>query len=100
MPFKRLGEKNKIKFVFIDEFDANYHFDLSANIIELLNSKKNLQTIITTHNTYLMSNRLTRPDCTFIITPEKITSLANATDKELREAHNIEKLYREGHFIE
>lgn len=38
-----------------------------------------------------MSNKLTRPDCTFIITKDYIKSLANSTEKELREAHNIEK---------
>ena len=89
----------KVKFLFIDEFDATYHFDLSANIVKRLN-KKNFQSILTSHNTYLMSNTLTRPDCTFIITPNSLKTLTKCTDKELREAHNIEKLYREGLFTE
>lgn len=93
-------ESHLERFVFIDEFDANYHFDLALNIVTTLKNMENLQTILTTHNTYLMSNSISRPDCTFICTPTKITSLPNATDKELREAHNIEKLYRGGHFIE
>lgn len=91
---------NEVKFVFIDEFDANYHFELAAEIIKFLNEQENLQTIVTTHNVSLMSNKLTRPDCVFIVSDNKINNLSNCTEKELREAHNIEKLYREGSFTE
>lgn len=90
---------SQVKFLFIDEFDSKYHFELSASIVKRLNSKTSFQSILTTHNTYLMSNKLTRPDCTFILTPKSIKSLSSCTKKELREAHNIEKLYREGAFI-
>ncbi|MBQ9314213.1 MAG: ATP-binding protein [Clostridia bacterium] len=90
-----------VKFVFIDEFDANYHFELAADIIKYLNSLENIQSIVTTHNVSLMSNKITRPDCVYIITDNKtINNLSNCTEKELREAHNIEKLYREGSFTE
>lgn len=91
---------NEVKFVFIDEFDANYHFELASEIIRFLNEQENLQTIVTTHNVSLMSNKLTRPDCVFIVSDNKINNLSNCTEKELREAHNIEKLYREGSFTE
>lgn len=91
---------NKVKFLFIDEFDATYHFDLAANIVKRLNERNSFQSILTSHNTYLMSNKLTRPDCTFILTPNSINNLSSCTDKELREAHNIEKLYREGLFTD
>ncbi len=89
---------DKVEFLFIDEFDATYHFELAFKIVKRLNLKTSFQSILTSHNTYLMSNKLTRPDCTFILTPKNINSLAFCTDKELREAHNIEKLYREGNF--
>jgi hypothetical protein len=39
-----------------------------------------------------------RPDCYFILTGEKLTSFANATNRELREGHNLEKLYMSGEF--
>ena len=91
---------DKVKFLFVDEFDATYHFELAAKIIKRLNSRNSFQSVVTSHNTYLMSNKLTRPDCTFILTNEYIKSLAICTDKELREAHNIEKLYREGAFTD
>lgn len=90
----------KVKFLFIDEFDATYHFELAAKIVERLNRHTSFQSVLTSHNTYLMSNKLSRPDCTFILTNEYIKSLSTCTDKELREAHNIEKLYREGAFTD
>lgn len=86
-----------VTFLFIDEFDAYYHHALSAAIIELLKDIK-AQTIVTTHNTSLISNELLRPDCYFLMYPERIESLANRTPKILREAHNIEKMYRAGAF--
>jgi AAA15 family ATPase/GTPase len=90
---------DRVKFLFIDEFDATYHFELASKIVTRLNGRRNFQSIVTSHNTYLMSNRLTRPDCTFILSSEGgIRSLAVCTDKELREAHNMEKMYREGVF--
>lgn len=91
---------NKVTFLFIDEFDATYHFDLAANIVTRLNKIATFQSVLTSHNTYLMANKLTRPDCTFILTPTSVKNLSSCTDKELREAHNIEKLYREGLFID
>lgn len=91
---------SKIKFLFIDEFNSNYHFELSSQIVKELNELSDIQIVLTTNNTYLMSNKISRPDCTFIISNNKIVSLTNSTEKELREAHNIEKLYREGQFTD
>jgi len=91
-------EEKKASFVFIDEFDAFYHHDLSELIVEKLNEIIDTQIILTTHNTSNISNDLLRPDCYFLMDNEKITSLKNRTDKELREEHNIEKMYRAGSF--
>lgn len=95
--YQKLKDSSKVKFLFIDEFDAYYHHALSASIIELLKDI-NAQTIVTTHNTSLISNELLRPDCYFLMYPERIEPLANRTPKILREAHNIEKMYRAGAF--
>jgi AAA15 family ATPase/GTPase len=94
---QRLKEKSKVKLLFIDEFDAFYHHDLSAIIVEEL-KKTNIQFILTSHNTSIITNDLLRPDCYFLMTKNKIRSLSKSTSKELREAHNIEKMYKAGTF--
>lgn len=91
---------DKISFLFIDEFDAFFHYESAENIVLQLNKARNFQTILTSHNTYLMQNKLTRPDCCFIMTKNKITNLFDSTDKEIREAHNLEKMYINGAFNE
>lgn len=96
--YQRLIERDsKVTFLFVDEFDAFYHHELAVAIIKTLREIKP-QTIITTHNTALMTNELLRPDCYFLIHKNQISSLVDRTDKELREAHNIEKMYRAGAF--
>lgn len=85
-------------FVFIDEFDAFYHYELSELIIKKLLEKKNIQVILTTHNNSLISNNLLRPDCYFILENNIIKSFDNTTDKEIRQAHNLEKMYKAGAF--
>jgi hypothetical protein len=47
-----------------------------------------------------MSNDIMRPDCLFLMNKNKIKSLSSLTKKELRFAHNIEKMYRAGAFNE
>lgn len=90
--------EDEVQFVFIDEFDANYHNDTSRKIIELLKKLKNTQSILTTHNTYNMSTDILRPDCLFIVQDNQVNSVQNETDRELRRAHNLEKMYRAGAF--
>lgn len=90
----------KASFVFIDEFDAFYHFELSEAIVKLIKSLKNTQIILTTHNTDLLSNDLLRPDCYFFIKEGKINSLNNLTNKDIRKAHNMQKMYKAGSFNE
>ena len=93
----RLNTNPKTSLVFIDEFDAFYHHKLSTLIVEKL-KKTNFQFILTTHNTSNISNEILRPDCYFLMYKNRINSLAGSTTKELREAHNIEKMYKAGAF--
>lgn len=85
-------------FVFIDEFDAFYHFDLAKATVNLLKRLTGTQILLTTHNTDLMSNDLLRPDCYFLIEEGRIIPVSDATDKELRKAHNLQKMYKAGAF--
>lgn len=89
-----------VSFLFLDEFDAYYHFETAELILKAINDNPNMQAVVTSHNTYLMRNSITRPDCCFILTNNKITSISECTDKEIREAHNLEKMYRNGAFTE
>ena len=90
----------EVSFVFIDEFDAFYHFELAESIVKLLCSLEKTQIFLTTHNTDLMSNDLLRPDCYFIIDNKRISPISMLTDKELRKAHNLQKMYKAGAFNE
>jgi AAA15 family ATPase/GTPase len=95
--YQDIKENKKVSFLFIDEFDAFYHHSLSALIVEKL-KETGVQFILTTHNTSIMTNDLLRPDCYFEMTKKQIRSLSRSTQKELREAHNIEKMYKAGSF--
>lgn len=88
---------NNASFVFIDEFDAFYHFKLSTEVCRRLFSLE-CQIFTSSHNTHLMTNDLLRPDCNFILDKNKILPLSRLTEKELREAHNMEKIYKSGAF--
>lgn len=85
-------------FIFIVEFDAFYHYELAESIVMILEKMRNTQIIITSHNTNLLTNLIMRPDSYFILTKDRLTSLANATTRELREGHNLAKLYMSGEF--
>lgn len=86
-------------FIFIDEFDAYYHYELSRFIVEKL-KEINCQAIFTTHNTGIMNNDLFRPDCLFIMKQDSIKPTFLLTNKDLRKAHNMEKLYKGNFFNE
>jgi len=95
--FQRIRESEVVSFLFIDEFDAFYHHELSAILVdELINT--GVQFVLTSHNTSIITNDLLRPDCYFLMDKKSIRSLSNSTPKELREAHNIEKMYKAGSF--
>ena len=87
---KQMGQA---KFVFIDEFDAFYHFRLAFQVCKRL-FNLDTQVFTSSHNTYLMTNDLLRPDCNFILNEGVIKPLCDCTSKELRFGHNIEKLFR------
>jgi AAA15 family ATPase/GTPase len=96
---QRIKNEDTVSFVFIDEFDAYYHHDLSKMIVKEL-KKTSSQVVLTTHNTSIMTNDLLRPDCYFVMTPELIKPICDLTSKEIRQAHNLEKMYKAGVFQE
>lgn len=88
----------KASFVFIDEFDAFYHYELSESVQKRLRRINDVQVFTTTHNTDLMSNDLLRPDCYFLLENNSINAISELTEKELRQAHNLQKMYKAGAF--
>lgn len=89
----KLNQDKRPSFVCIDNFDAFFSFELSYFIVNQLKDC-NTQALLTTYNTSNFSNDLLRPDCYFLCSKNKIVDANNATDKELRRGHNLEKLYR------
>lgn len=88
-------------FVFMDEFDAFYHFELAESVVKLLlKSFPKTQVIFTTHNTDLLSNDILRPDCYFWLNDSSIKPLCDLTDKDIRKAHNLQKMFKAGVFQE
>ena len=85
-------ESGNLTFAYIDEFDAYYHYSLSQLIVRKLSDIK-CQTILTTHNLAILSNDLLRPDCYFLIA-DKQYPFYELVDKDLRKAHNLEKIFK------
>lgn len=91
---------NDVGFVYIDDFDAFYHYEPAEKILRMMVSAGNIQSILTSHNTSLVRNRIMRPDCCLNISNGKLRSFSDLTDRELRQGHNMEKMYRGGEFDE
>lgn len=98
--YRRFEMGKTASIMYLDEFDAFYHYEMSEKVIRFFKKKyPNCQVILTTHNTNLMTNRLMRPDCLFILSQRgTLTALCDATTRELREGHNLEKMYISGEF--
>lgn len=96
------ADKMILSVLLIDEFDAFYHHELAEKLVRyIINSYRDVQVVMTTHNTNLMTNSLMRPDCLFILSRDgRLTPLNRATQRELREGHNLEKMYISGEFAE
>lgn len=86
--------------IYIDDFAAFYHYEMAEKLIYYFKDKyPECQLIMTSHNTNLMTNKIMRPDCLFILSSRgTLTALCDATERELREGHNLEKMYIRGEF--
>ena len=86
--------------IYIDDFVAFYHYEMAEKLISFFKTKyPKCQFIMTSHNTNLMTNKIMRPDCLFILSSKgTLTALCDATERELREGHNLEKMYIRGEF--
>ena len=91
--------ESKPSFVFIDEFDSFYHSDAAHRVVDEL-KRLDVQVLLTTHNQTIMDNDLLRPDCYFTLDDGIIAAFSEMTPKDIREAHNLQKMYAGGMFRE
>lgn len=96
--FCLLDRAKDIRFLFLDDFDGSADFQSAGGFLRRLNGESGVQAVLVAHNTHWMSNRYYRPDCLFFLRDGAIESLNRRTDKEIREAHNLEKMYLNGAF--
>ena len=87
-----------VRFLFMDEFDAFYHYELADKILRRMVELDDVQVILTSHNTTLLKNSSLRPDCCLYMDSGRIASFADRTDRDIRQGHNLEKMYRGGEF--
>ena len=95
--FYWMQKMSRATLVFVDEFDAFYHYETGYEVCRRLFAL-DCQLFMTAHSTFLLTNDLLRPDCNFILHNSTIRALCDCTTKELRIGHNIEKIYRGGGF--
>ena len=84
--------------VVIDEFDAFYHIKLSRKLMQILQKRVSGQVILTTHNDTLISNEILRPDSYFFLKNNRIQAFDKIAGKEIREAHNLRRMFDAGVF--
>lgn len=88
---------DKVSMVLMDEFDSYFHNKMTKLVLqEVIDS--GVQSLFSSHNTSVMTNDILRPDCYYVLSDNMICSLDKTTNKELRKAHNLEKMYRAGAF--
>lgn len=88
----------EVSLLYMDEFDAYYHFDLARKILQYVNGFENLQAVLTTHDPYLASNDILRPDAYFMLKDGRLKSFPDSTTRELRPGYSLDKLLRNGEF--
>ncbi|MBP5091179.1 MAG: AAA family ATPase [Bacilli bacterium] len=84
--------KGHLTFLFLDEYDAFYHFNLSQIILKTVNADSSYQSIVTTHNPYLADNSIMRPDCYLNLKDGKVKSFADSTTRKIRQGNSLEKM--------
>ena len=84
--------KGKLRFLYLDEFDAYYHLNLSQGILKRVNDDPSYQSVITTHNPYLADNAIMRPDCYLNLKDGKVRSFADSTNRVIRQGNSLEKM--------
>jgi hypothetical protein len=91
-----MAEENKASFIYADGMDGLHH--LASGPVFQLAIESSAQMLIATSSTGLLNQNDVRPDCCFSLRNGSIESFFHRTKKQLRPAHNLERLYRAGAF--
>ena len=94
----RLTDFGDVGNLFMDDFDVSLHYRTAERILRYIVDRDDVQVILTSHNTSLLRNSLLRPDCCLYMDGGRIASFADRTDRDIRQGHNLEKMYRGGEF--
>jgi len=89
---------DKTSMILIDEFDAYYHFEAAKELVKILRESTKAQIILTTHNTCLLNNIESRPDCIFVHDGSSIKPLYQKSDREFRRADDLESMFRKNDY--
>lgn len=85
------GRQKEVSFIFIDDFDAFYSDELALNIFKKINKNNHYQSILTSHNPFLIDNEIMRSDCYAILKDGKLITFVESTNKTFRSCHILEK---------
>ena len=88
----------QISFMYMEDFDTICYGRSAEATLNLLFNNRTVQMVIVTHNTHLIRNDLVRPDAVFLRRDNELTPLYKRTNKEIRVALNLEKMYWDGAF--
>ena len=70
----------------------------TQDILKIVNNYENMQSITTTHNITLMNKQITRSDCCYLISDNKVLPLYKLNKKEIREKNNLQNMSVNGEF--
>ena len=90
----KIKESGGCKFFYINGFDCFLHHLVSKELFDMLKEMDCQVMVNFMTNTSLVSNYRSRPDTCFILHDDKIVSLDEITDYKLRNAHDVEKVFR------
>ena len=85
-------------FVYLDEFDAFYHFSLAEKVVEKYTTEYTVQMLFATHNTNLLGSSFIPVEACFNISEKGISNFPQLTNRKLVPGLNIQRLFKAGEF--
>ena len=90
--WREFFKANEPSLIYIDDFDAFYDNEVAKQVFGIAKTL-DIQCILTTHNTNLLTHANTRADCCFLLRENNIRPFSDLTTREIRQGNNLEKLF-------